>query len=170
MTLLGFGPWHFARQGRITFAEGNRSQNSNLTPLRENMIVFLDWQEMSIARSILSLLIALSIALFPIAGSTTLRAQSMDMSRAKMSASHGMSNSEDTSADMDCCPHDSMPADEPTNDCGCIAICAATCFGFSVPSASVLLLPPFMLILAPSPASTPVHSETGSPPFRPPRA
>jgi hypothetical protein len=125
---------------------------------------------MNIARTILSLLVAFAVAMLPIAGNAALPEKSMDMSA--MSASHVVSGSGDMSAseDMsDCCPHDSIPSDKSMNDCGCMATCVLSGFGFWTPSSSFAL---FLLPLsrfAPLPASTPFHSETGSPPFRPPR-
>jgi hypothetical protein len=123
---------------------------------------------MQLARTILSLLIALSVAMLPIAGAAALPATSMDMP--SMSASQATSTSEDMAEMPDCCPHDSKALDKSTNDCGCAASCVVTSFGLSAPLSSVFHFPPILATLAPSPASQPFHSETGSPPFRPPRA
>lgn len=140
---------------------------SSLDPRSGQLDIAPQLPAMQLARTILSLLVALSVAMLPIAGATALPATSMDMT--SMSAAQAMS--EDMAAEMpDCCPHDSKASDKSTNDCGCVATCVVTSFGLSAPLSSVFHFPPILATLAPSPASQPFHSETGSPPFRPPRA
>ena len=111
---------------------------------------------MSIARTILALLIALSVALLPVAGSAGLASKSADM--IEMSAME----------DMDCCPHKANPCDR-MGGCASMAACALHCFTFAVSSAPL----PFVgLTLAdnmPVLQDDNVPSQSGSPPFRPPR-
>ena len=121
---------------------------------------------MHVARTVLILLLALSVAVLPITGSAAASIKSAGVS--DMSASiDAMSSSMD---DMDCCPHKKLPSSEKAIDgcCSSMATCPMNCFGFAGTSSLII----FPLVLGDLPfslASNPLHSQTGSPPFRPPR-
>ncbi len=111
---------------------------------------------MSLARTILVALITLSVALLPAAGSAGLSLKSADT--IEMSAME----------DMDCCPHKANPCDR-MDGCASVATCALHCFTFAVSSAP---LPFVSLTLAnnmPALQGDNVPSQSGIPPFRPPR-
>jgi len=115
---------------------------------------------MQIGRTILVLLIALSVAVLPTTGGITAAAaaKSADMS--------SMSSSMD---DMDCCPHKSSSSEKAIDGCcWSMATCPMNCFGFAGTS-SLIIFPSLLGDLPFSLASNPLHSQTGSPPFRPPR-
>jgi hypothetical protein len=114
---------------------------------------------MHLGRTILILLVALSVAMLPATGGAAVSVKSADMS--------GMSSSMD---DMDgCCPHKKLPAEKTIGDCcSSMATCPMNCFGFAGTSSLIV----FPLLLGSLPmfvASNPLRSQTGSPPFRPPR-
>jgi hypothetical protein len=112
---------------------------------------------MNLGRTILALLIALSVVVLPAAGAGAGFA----------SAQSGMS----ATADMpDCCPPSANPCDQPAGGCGSMAACALKCFGFSDISLSIVAFP----VVAASPsiwaADHSLRSPPGSAPFRPPRS
>src|ERR1043166_3869435 len=109
---------------------------------------------MRIARTILALLIAASVAMLPAAAGAGLKVKSTET--AEMSVSEPMD---------DCCPH---PCDKAVDDCLSMAACA--CFGFATTSFSQLVYPSVLASMMPAFASGVFHSQTGHPPFRPPRA
>src|SRR6267142_1789836 len=77
---------------------------------------------MRIARTILALLITLSVALLPVASGAGLASKPADA--IEMSAME----------DMDCCPHKANPCDR-MDGCASMATCALHCFTFAVSSA-----------------------------------
>jgi hypothetical protein len=117
---------------------------------------------MRFARTILVMLITLSVAMLPAAGIAAFKPQSpaMDMQGMEVSASGPMHH---------CCPGEASPSDKAMDDCGSMAACALKCFsyaggvwfplGYFVKLAE--LVPPWQ--------SDAVHSQIGNPPFRPPR-
>ena len=109
---------------------------------------------MRICRTILALLIALSVATLPTAGGVALVAKSVDVPMSEL---------------MDDCDHPVMPCHKAMNDCQSMAACALKCFNFSGTSFSVLLFPLVLTERAPALTDGPFHSQTSSPPFRPPR-
>jgi hypothetical protein len=120
---------------------------------------------MNFARTILALLTAVSLALLPAAGHAGVAVKSTDMSAmSDMAAMDEMAAMDD----MACCPHKSHPADKAMDDCASMVGCIL-CFGFSGPVFSDIVFPPLLTSVAIAFASTPFHSQTGSPPFRPPR-
>jgi|EndMetStandDraft_8_1072994.scaffolds.fasta_scaffold28287_3 hypothetical protein len=115
---------------------------------------------MSIGRTILALLIALSVALLPAAGVAGVSPKSPD--------SGDMSTMEDMSAmeDMhDCCP----PKANPCDDCGTMASCALKCFSFATTASSTVVFPSISATMTVSFVGHSFPSQMGSPPFRPPR-
>jgi hypothetical protein len=116
---------------------------------------------MHLGRAILVFLLALSVAVLPTAAgaATGAAAKSADMSN--------MSSSMD---DMDCCPHKKLPSEKAIDGCcSSMATCPMNCFGI-VGTSSVIIFPSLLGDLAFSLSSNSLHSQTGSPPFRPPRA
>jgi hypothetical protein len=109
---------------------------------------------MSIGRTILALLIVLSVAMLPAVGGARIIVKSADMS---------------AMADMDCCPHKANPCDKAMDDCASMATCALKCFSFAGTSFSNIVFPSSSAKLPASIAVNPFSSQTGSPPFRPPR-
>ena len=130
---------------------------------------------MRIGRTILTFLVALSLALLPMAGAFAVSSDEPMVSDVVVASAHdccdhGSMGSEAVVASAhDCCDHASMPADHVMKDCHASAGCAAKCF-------SVVALV-FSGETIPSPiggtqshfVSNPIHSQTGSPPYRPPR-
>jgi len=120
---------------------------------------------MRIGRTIIALLVALSVAMLPAAsgaaaGSKSPAAEDMsasDMSPTDMSAMEG-----------DCCPNKANPCAQ-MDDCGSMATCALKCFSFSSGSSSIIVFPSTFAKMATPFASNPFSSQTGTPPFRPPR-
>ena len=112
---------------------------------------------MSIGRTILALLIALSVALLPAAAGAGVSVKSP--AQADMSAMEDM---------HDCCPK-ANPCDKAMDDCGTMATCALKCFSFAATSSSNIVFPAIFAKLTLSFAANPFSSQMGSPPFRPPR-
>jgi hypothetical protein len=114
---------------------------------------------MSIHRSILALLIALSVAMLPAAGAAGMKSKSPEPS--------DMSSLEDM---LDCCPHKANPCDQAVDDCRAMATCALKCLSFAGASSSIIVFPFAFAKMAVSFAGNSFSSQIGSPPFRPPRA
>jgi hypothetical protein len=112
---------------------------------------------MSIARIILALLIALSVATLPAGSGAGVGGQSPEGSGA--SVTDGM---------PDCCPHTANPCEKAMDNCGAMATCALKCFSFAGTSA-VIIFPPAPIKVTTSLTDNPFSSQAGSPPFRPPR-
>jgi hypothetical protein len=112
---------------------------------------------MRIGRTILALLIALSVAMLPAAGVAIVSSQS--------AAPEGMSMTDD----MDCCPHKANPCEKAMEDCATMATCALKCFSFTGTSSSTIVFPSTSAKMTASFATNSFSSQTGSPPFRPPR-
>jgi hypothetical protein len=110
---------------------------------------------MSNGRIILALLVALSVALLPAAGGAGV----------KSSEPAGMSAMEDM---PDCCPQKADPCEKAMDNCGTMATCALKCFSFASTSSIVVFPWTFATMTIPF-AANPFASQTGSPPFRPPR-
>ena len=111
---------------------------------------------MGIGRTILAIVIALSVAALPAAGAAVVSAQS--------AAAADMSMTED----MDCCPHKGNPCEKAMEDCA-MATCALKCFSFAGTLSSAIVFPSSAAQMTASFANNPFCSQTGSPPFRPPR-
>ena len=111
---------------------------------------------MSIARTILVFLIALSVALLPAAAGAGLSSKSADTIE--------MSSMED----MDCCPHKANPCDK-MGGCASMATCALHCFSFAVNGAPVPFVALTLADNMPVLQDGNVPSQSGIPPFRPPR-
>jgi hypothetical protein len=106
---------------------------------------------MAVARILLALLVALSVAMLPAAGGAA-----MVQKPAETSVSEPM---------HDCCPGHTDQA----MDCASMAGCALKCFSFSGYVVSELGAPLMLARVLPVRASQAVHSRAVAPPFRPPR-
>lgn len=119
---------------------------------------------MSIGRTILALLVSLSVAMLPAAAGAGASSKSPD--RADMSMTEDVSMSEDM---HDCCPPEANPCGPAMDHCGTMATCALKCFSFAGTSSSFITFPAsFAKMIAPL-EHNPFASQTGAPPFRPPR-
>ena len=83
---------------------------------------------MHLGRTILILLVALSVAMLPATGGAATSAKPADMSMS--------SSVEDMSASMDdmhdCCPHKKLPSEKAIDDCcSSMATCSMNCFAFA---------------------------------------
>jgi hypothetical protein len=113
---------------------------------------------MCIGRTILALLIALSVAFLPaagVAGGSVKSPESADMSA--MEDMH------------DCCPPQANPCDKAMDCCGTMAGCALKCFSFAATASSIIVFPSISATMTASLVSHSFPSQMGSPPFRPPR-
>lgn len=122
---------------------------------------------MNIARTIVAVFIAASVAMLPVAGGA-LAANSKDMSISSM----GMTHSNDMSISMgmsDCCPHDSAPCYKTNSDCASMAACAGAVLSFCEPIFAHYVFPLVLADVLSAPDSRTLRSYMSSPPFRPPR-
>jgi hypothetical protein len=110
---------------------------------------------MRIGRTILAIIIALSVAVLPAAGGIGKSPKPADMSMME---------------DMtDCCPHKANPCEKAMDDCAAMATCVLKCFSFAGTLSSIIIFPSASAKIATFFANNPFSSQTGSPPFRPPR-
>ena len=84
---------------------------------------------MRIGRTILAILIALSVAILPAAGAAVVSSQSAEPA--------GMFMTDD----MDCCPHKANPCEKAMEDCTAMATCALKCFNFAGTLSSAIVFP-----------------------------
>ena len=112
---------------------------------------------MRIGRTILAVLIALSVAILPAVGAAVVT---------QSAAPAGMSMMDD----MDCCPHKANPCEKAMEDCTAMATCALKCFSFAGTLSSAIVFPSTSTKMTASFAANPLSSQTGTAPFRPPRS
>ena len=112
---------------------------------------------MLLARTILALLIAASVAVLPAAASSLFKLQSQDATE--------MSTSEQT---HDCCPPSADPCDK-SMDCATMAACALKCFSYTAGPSSPLVYAFTLADRMPLLQGVGFRPQTTSPPFRPPR-
>jgi hypothetical protein len=112
---------------------------------------------MHIGRTILILLIALSVAMLPTGSGAAIGVKTVDMSH--MSSLEHM---------HDCCPDKKLPSRKTIDDCCSSMACPMYCSSF-VGASSSIVYPLLLGSETMSLVSDPVHSQKGSPPFRPPR-
>jgi hypothetical protein len=112
---------------------------------------------MGFARTILAILIAISVVVLPAAGGVSI---------AKSAPQTAPSTVSD-----ECDHHASSPADgsKAMDDCTCMGLCAAKCFSYAGVALPYAVLTPTRSKLEPVVADHLVVSQIGSPPFRPPR-
>ena len=116
---------------------------------------------MKIGRIALALLIALSVAALPAAGGVVAVAKSVEMTSTAAAEMAAMD-------DMDCCPHKANPCEKGMDGCSSMATCALKCFSFTG-IASPVVFPSYRAQLSAAFGANPFNSQTGSPPYRPPR-
>jgi hypothetical protein len=119
---------------------------------------------MSIGRTILAVLVSLSVAMLPAAVGAGVNSKSPD--RPDMSMTEDVSMSEDM---HDCCPPMANPRDHAMDNCGTMATCALKCFSFAGTSSSFITFPASFAKMITPLEHNPFSSQTGAPPFRPPR-
>jgi len=136
--------------------------NSSLDPVGAKSAIFPC--VMKAVRTILALLIALSVAVLPVARGVAAVAKSTDMTH-MMTMGDGDAVAMD---DMDCCPHQANPGDKMDKS-ACMAICALACFTLGGTAVSTVVFPSHQARLGPALNTNPLGSQTGRPPFRPPR-
>jgi hypothetical protein len=112
---------------------------------------------MKAPRTILALLIALSVALLPGVGGTAFASNAAN------------TTAESVMEDMDCCPPKANPCDGAMDGCTSMATCALKCFSFTGGFSLALTYPIAVLGEMPLLRTGTLHSQTSSPPFRPPR-
>lgn len=112
---------------------------------------------MRIGRTILAFLVALSLAMLPMAGAFAVPGDEPMSSDVGVASAH------------DCCDHESMPADRMMKDCQASAGCAAKCFNFYAVVFSGVAIPSPIGGTESRFVSNPFCSQTTSPPYRPPR-
>jgi hypothetical protein len=112
---------------------------------------------MRVGRTILALLVALSLALLP-------------LSRPFAMASDETTAATEAVASQDHhCDHDGMPGDRGMKDCQASADCAAKCANAYAVVFSGVMIPAPIGGMESSFISNPFHSLPASPPYRPPR-
>jgi hypothetical protein len=120
---------------------------------------------MHIGRTVLILLIALSVAVLPTGNGAAIGVKSVD---ALGVTSVDMSHMASTDRMHDCCPDKNLPSRKAIDDCCSSMACPMNCFSF-VGASSLIVPPPLLGSVTMSLVSDPVRSQKGSPPFRPPR-
>jgi hypothetical protein len=112
-----------------------------------------------IGRTIIAVLLGLSVATLPAAGGFAASSKTMETSVSETMP--------------DCNHHHNLPSDKTqktADDGACMAACALSCFNFTAPGfAGIAFSQPASAALMPVRASIHVSSRMGSPPFRPPR-
>jgi hypothetical protein len=120
---------------------------------------------MSIGRTILALLVSLSVAMLPAAAGVGVSSKTPD--QADISMTEDVSMTEDM---HDCCPPMANPCDHAMDNCGSMATCVLKCFSFAGTSSSIIVFPSTSVKMIAPLERNPFSSQTGAPPFRPPRA
>src|SRR5262245_17281804 len=113
---------------------------------------------MRIGRTILAALVALSLALLPMAGAFAVPRDEPMASDVVVASAH------------DCCDHESTPADQVMKECLASGGCTAKCFNFYAVVFSGVTIPSPISGMESFFVSNPFYSQTASPPYRPPRA
>jgi hypothetical protein len=126
---------------------------------------------MRIGRTILAVLLALSLAMLPMAGGFAASSNEPMASDVVVASAHECCDNEALTSDHavasihDCCDHESIPADHVAS-----AGCTAKCFNcYAVVFSGVAIPSPIGGTEAHF-VKKPFYSRTASPPFRPPRA
>src|SRR5947209_812516 len=118
---------------------------------------------MRIGRIILTIWVALSLAVLPVASGFA-------VAKDQATADEPIASEEVAVASAhDCCDHDGMPADHAMKDCRASAGCAAKCFNLYAVVFSAVAIPSPIGGMESAFVSLPFHGQTASPPYRPPR-
>jgi hypothetical protein len=130
---------------------------------------------MRIGRTILAFLVALSLAMLPMAGAFAVAGNEAVASEAvAVSAPHdcdheAMPSDVVVSSAHECCHHDAIPSDHAMKGCSLSADCVAKCFSSYAVLLSEEAIPSPIGGTEPHFVSNPFYSQTASPPYRPPR-
>lgn len=133
---------------------------------------------MCIGRTILAFLVALSLAMLPMArafvaaGDEAMASEAVASEEVDASAHHdcdheAMPSDVVVSSAHECCHHDAMPSE--MKGCPLSADCIAKCFNFYAVLFSKEAIPSAIGGMEPHFVSNPFYSQTASPPYRPPR-
>jgi len=131
------------------------------------------WVErMRLVRMILALIIALSVAMLPVAGSAAPLPRTQATTDKVTVHSHSMSEMAEA---MDCCADQATspgvrPCDQAKGHCDPLAFCAAQSVSLADAAIFRFDLPRFAGNALPVPGDQVVSLHAGNPPFRPPRA
>ena len=129
-------------------------------------------------RLLIALVVTGSLALTPALGNAVLAANTANLSPATATSPHAMSPHAMSHHGMaqpndmaECCPDQAKLADKAAGDPDCMAICALIFFlSFAETSVANLVSPLTLADSLPPPTAQTLRAQTGSPPFRPPRA
>ncbi len=117
---------------------------------------------MKVVRTIFAILIAVSVAVLPAAGVVAKSSAMSDMA--------AMDHQDMVAMDgMDCCPHQTSPSGKAMDESACMATCALHFFTSGGAAVSAIVFPTHHARLIWALSTNPFSSQTGSPPFRPPR-
>ena len=112
---------------------------------------------MRTGRIILTFLVAMSLALLPMAGAFAVPKDEVTASDAVVASA------------LDCCDDEGMPIDHMMKDCHAAAGCASKCFSVYGAMFSSPMIHPPVTGAEPSFTTKTFRSQEGNPPFRPPR-
>jgi hypothetical protein len=125
---------------------------------------------MSIGRTTLALLVSLSVAMLPGAAGVGASSKAPDRAGSSMTEDLSMAEPMSMTEDMhDCCPPVANPCDHAMDKCGTMATCALKCFSFAGTSSSIVVFTAIFAKMIGPLEHHPFSSQTGAPPFRPPR-
>jgi hypothetical protein len=130
---------------------------------------------MRIGRTILAFLVALSLATLPMARAFVSPGDEAVASEEVAASAHHDCDHEAMPSDVvvasahDCCDHGSLPADHAMKECPASAGCIAKCCNFYTVLFSEVAIPSAISGAESDFVSNPFYSQTGSPPYRPPR-
>jgi|SRR5713101_6155725 len=141
---------HYGEEGSLVLA-----QLSHLTGSQDRPI-FWACKGQFMVRSVIALVVALSVAMLPVAGGIAAPEEIPSASELATSA-------------HDCCDHDGMPADNVMKDCQAAAGCAAKCFSVCGMVVSNPLSHPQVTGAEPFFETKTFRPQAGIAPFRPPR-
>jgi hypothetical protein len=131
---------------------------------------------MRVGRTILAVLLALSLAMLPMARAFVAPGKEAMASEVVAASVHDGCEHEAMASDVlvalahECCDHESMPADHVMNECQASAGCTAKCFNCYAMVFSEVAIPSPIGGTEAGFVSNPFYSRMASPPFRPPRA
>lgn len=129
---------------------------------------------MHIGRTILAFLVALSLAMLPMAGTFVASGDEAMASEVVVASAHGDCDHAAMDSDAvvksihECCNHAAMPT-HSMNGCSGSADCIAKCLGLYAVLFSSIAIACAFGGTEPGFVSNPFHSRVASPPFRPPR-
>jgi hypothetical protein len=130
---------------------------------------------MRIGQTILAFLVALSLAMLPMARAFVASCDEAKASEVVVAASAHDCNHEAMTSDVvvasahECCDHEAMQGDHAMKECPASADCIAKCCNFYAVLLSEEVTPSAIGGTESHFVSNPFYSRTASPPYRPPR-